>query len=88
MRLGFFEPGALIIMELKALKLFNINHVLQTQDQQVLETVANLLTTAHMPTSPVANLTPDWELEEDYRSQYSEEHTRELQRSIDELFNP
>lgn len=75
-------------MELKTLKLFIINQVLQTQDPQVLETVANLLTAAHPPTNPVANLTPDWELEEDYRSHYSEEHTRDLQRSIDELFNP
>ena len=75
-------------MELKALKLFIINQVLQTQDSAVLQTVANVLSAAHTPTAPSEHFTPEWEVEEDFRSNYSEESTRDLQKSIDELFNP
>lgn len=75
-------------MELKALKLFIINQVLQTQDSEVLQTVANVLSAAHNPTAPSEHFTPEWEVEEDFRSNYTEDRTRDLQKSIDELFNP
>ena len=75
-------------MELKALKLFIINQVLQTQDPATLQTVANLLSAAHSPTSPTEHFTPEWEVGEDDSFRYSEERSRDLQKSIDELFNP
>ena len=75
-------------MELRALKLFIINQVLQTQDPAVLQTVANLLSAAQTPSVSAEQFNPEWQAEEAPGLRFSEEHSRDLQASIDDLFNP
>ena len=75
-------------MELKALKLLVINQSLETQDTAVLQTVANLLSASAGSGLNVEPFIPGEMGNENYTVPFSEENTRDLQKSIDELFNP
>jgi len=75
-------------MELKALKLLVINQILETQDPAVLQTVANLLSASAGSGLNAAPFIPGEMGNENYTVPFSEETTRDLQQSIDELFNP
>lgn len=75
-------------MELKALKLLVINQILESQDPAVLQTVANLLSASAGPGLNVEPFTPGELANENYTVPFSEETTRDLQKSIDEFFNP
>jgi hypothetical protein len=75
-------------MELKALKLYIINQVLETQDSEVLQTVAHLLSSTQVPTELVEPFELDAAIAASNNTPVTEERTRDLQKSIDELFNP
>ena len=75
-------------MELKALKLLVINQILETQDPAVLQTVANLLSASAGSGLNAEPFTPGEMGNENYTVPFSEETTRDLQKSIDEFFNP
>jgi hypothetical protein len=75
-------------MELKALKLLVINQILETQDPAVLQTVANLLSASAGSGFNAEPFTPGEMAGENYMAPFSEENTRDLQKSIDEFFNP
>jgi hypothetical protein len=75
-------------MELKALKLLVINQILETQDPAVLQTVANLLSASARSGLLAEPFIPGEMGNENYAVPFSEETIRDLQKSIDELFNP